>query len=147
MYQLDENYLEKKYFLRPIDDEQLNSYENKLQNLLRKSADSCYQQGTITKDERNEFFISGKPTDRFNKRIIFRFDLVTAKEIYRALENNLNTSRRIVCFFREIIDIDKLDSKYRETENTIESQELLREIKNVLHQSITSSDIYTYQVN
>jgi hypothetical protein len=97
-------------------------------------------------NEMNFLYQVNQPIDS-NKRIIFQFDLVTAKEIYRALENNLNTSRRIVCFFREIIDIDKLDSKYRETENTIESQELLREIKNVLHQSITSSDIYTYQVN
>jgi hypothetical protein len=49
----------------------------------------------------------------------------------------------MICFFRQILDIDKLDSKYRE----IESQELLEEIKNLLHQSITPSDIYTYQVN
>jgi len=82
----------------------------------------------------------------FNK-IIFRFLLVTAKEIYRALKNNINTSRRIICFFRDIIDIEKLDSKYREIENITETKELLEEIKNVLHQSINSSDIYTYQVD
>jgi hypothetical protein len=60
MYQLDENYLEKKYFLRTIDDqEQWNLLENKLQIILRKSAEICYKQGQITEDERNEFFISG----------------------------------------------------------------------------------------
>jgi hypothetical protein len=60
MYQLDENYLDKKYFLRSIDDDQQwVILENKLQLILRKSADICYKQGTITKDERNEFFISG----------------------------------------------------------------------------------------
>jgi len=60
MYQLDENYLEKKYFLRSFDDDQQwILLENKLQLILRKLADICYQQGLITKDERNEFFISG----------------------------------------------------------------------------------------
>ena len=60
MYQLDENYLDKKYFLRSIDDnQQWSSLENKLQLLLRKAADICYTQGTINQDERNEFFISG----------------------------------------------------------------------------------------
>ncbi len=61
MYQLDENYLEKKYFLRSIDDnQQWLLIENKLQLILRKSADICYKQGTITEEERNEFYISGK---------------------------------------------------------------------------------------
>jgi hypothetical protein len=72
---------------------------------------------------------------------------VTAQEIYRALKNNINKSRRIVCFFRQIIDIEELDSKFHDTENVTESQELLDNIKNVLQQSIDSSDIYTYRVN
>lgn len=59
MYQLDENYLDKKYFLRPTDDQQWTILENKLQIILQKSADICYKQRTITKDERDEFFISG----------------------------------------------------------------------------------------
>ncbi|CAF1533025.1 unnamed protein product, partial [Rotaria sordida] len=130
MYQLDENYLEKKYFLQPIDDnQQWTLLENKLQLILRKAANICYKQGKITKDERNEFFIS-----------------VTAKEIYRALKNNINKSRRIICFFREIIDIEELDSKYREIENADETKKLLEKIKNLLHQSIDSSDIYTYRI-
>ena len=61
MYQLDENYLEKKYFLRSLDDnQQWVLIENKLQLILRKSADICYKQGIITEEERNEFYISGK---------------------------------------------------------------------------------------
>ena len=69
--------------------------------------------------------------------------LVTAMEIYRALKNNLNKSRRIICFFREIVGVEQLDSKYYEKE----TYELLDEIKNLLHQSIDPSDIYKYQVN
>jgi len=120
MYQLDENYLDKRYFLQSMN------HNDRLQNLLRKSAQICYERNLITQQERDEFFIS-----------------VTAKEIYRALQNNMNQSRRIVCFFREIRDIDKLDSKFYENEN----QDLLEEIKSLLHRSIHSSDIYTYQVD
>ena len=119
MYQLDENYLDKRYFLQSMN------HNDRLQNLLTKSAQICYERNLITQQERDEFFIS-----------------VTAKEIYRALQNNMNQSRRIVCFFREIRDIDKLDSKFYENEN----QDLLEEIKSLLHRSIHSSDIYTYQV-
>ena len=62
MYQLDENYLDQKYFLRPIDgdDEQWYDLEKKLQISLRQAADRCYDQQLITKDERDEFHISGK---------------------------------------------------------------------------------------
>ena len=63
MYQLDENYLDRKYFLRPNDDEeQWGSLERKLQLILRRAADSCYAQGTLTDDERKEFHISGRDT-------------------------------------------------------------------------------------
>ena len=58
------------------------------------------------------------------------------------MKNNHHSLRRIVCFFREILDIDQLDGKYRE----LESQELLEEVKQLLHRSIDPSDIYTYQV-
>ncbi|CAF3813414.1 unnamed protein product, partial [Rotaria sp. Silwood1] len=130
MYQLDENYLEQKYFLRTIDNnQQWTLLENKLQLILRKAADICYKQRKITKDERNEFYIS-----------------VTAKEIYRALKNNMNKSRRIIFFYRNILDIEELDSKYRETENTDETKKLLEKINNLLHRSIDSSDIYTYKI-
>lgn len=62
MYQLDENYLDHKYFLRPIDENEQQWYEleKKLQDNLRQAADRCYDQQLITKDERDEFHISGK---------------------------------------------------------------------------------------
>ena len=61
MYQLDENYLDQKYFLRSVDDDQqFNESEKKLQIILRKAADKCYEQNLITKDERDQFHISGK---------------------------------------------------------------------------------------
>jgi len=60
MYQLDGNYLDQRYFLRPIDDnEEWIVSEKKLQLILRKAADICYEQKAITKDERDEFHISG----------------------------------------------------------------------------------------
>lgn len=60
MYRLDENYLEKNYFLRSIDDEeQWPNLESRLKNLLQTSAQICYDQKLITKDERDEYFISG----------------------------------------------------------------------------------------
>ncbi|CAF5142679.1 unnamed protein product, partial [Rotaria magnacalcarata] len=123
MYELDENYIEKKVFLKQAGDSQeWIPLENKLQLILRKAADICYQQKTITDEERNEFHMS-----------------VTAKEIYRTLKNNKNRPRRIVCFLREIIDIEELDSKYRETENEDEIKNLLDQTKNSLRQSLDSS--------
>ena len=68
--------------------------------------------------------------------------LVTAQEIYRALENNKQKSRRIICFFRDLIDIDDLGSKFRETE----CEQLLTEVKQLLRQSIDPASIYSYQV-
>ena len=60
MYQLDENYLDQKYFLRPIDDnQQWNESEKKLQTILRKASNQCYEQKLISKEERDEFHISG----------------------------------------------------------------------------------------
>ena len=72
---------------------------------------------------------------------------MTAKEIHRVLENNRGSSRRIVCFFRELTDVNELDSKYRETEDSDEPSKLLDEIKTQLHETIASSDIYTYEVS
>jgi hypothetical protein len=62
MYQLDENYLDQKYFLRPIDNDQQqwNELEKNLQLILRKSADRCYEQELITKTERDDIHSSGK---------------------------------------------------------------------------------------
>ena len=61
MYQLDENYLDQKYFLRPIDNnQQWDQSENKLQLILRQAADRCYEKKLFNKDERDKFHISGK---------------------------------------------------------------------------------------
>lgn len=60
MYRLDENYIEKRYFLKSMDEiKEWASTESKLQLILRKAANNCYQQGKINEDERNEFYISG----------------------------------------------------------------------------------------
>ena len=68
MYQLDENYLDRKYFLRHLstDDQQWQAQEKKLQILLRQAATRCYEQGSISEDERKEFFISGKSNTCWN---------------------------------------------------------------------------------
>ena len=61
MYQLDENYLDQRYFLRPIDNnQQWDESEKNLQLILRQAADRCYEQKLLTKSERDEFHISGK---------------------------------------------------------------------------------------
>lgn len=53
MYRIDENDLDSKYLLRPIDDpKQWPTTENKLQLILRQAADMCYQQKIINTDER-----------------------------------------------------------------------------------------------
>ncbi|CAF1086333.1 unnamed protein product [Rotaria sp. Silwood1] len=150
MYRCDENSLKPEYFLRPIENPQeWTLSEKRLQIILRQAADTCYKQGSISKDECNQFYISGLIKHKYY--IVFKCTascarLVTAKEIYRALQNN-KTSRRILCFFREIIDIEELDSKFREIEDATEAQLLLNEIKNVLHQSLDSMDIRTYRIH
>lgn len=79
--------------------------------------------------------------------ILISFILVTAQEIYRALANNRKESRRIVCFFRELIDIEGLESKFHDSkEDRNESEQLLTDVKQLLQQSIDSSDIYSYKV-
>ncbi|CAF1208755.1 unnamed protein product [Adineta steineri] len=103
--------------------------KKKLQIILRKAADRCCEQNLITKDERDEFHIS-----------------VTAQEIYRALSNNKHKPRRILCFFRELTDIDELGSKFHDNEDKAESKQLLIDIKNLLKESIDSSEIYTYKL-
>ena len=53
----------------------------------------------------------------------------------------------MICFLREIHDIDQLDSKFQETENITEIQQLLKNVKTDLHQALDPSDVYTYQVS
>ena len=74
--------------------------------------------------------------------------LVTAQEIYRALANNKHKQRRMLCFFRELIDVDELESKFHDNmEDRNECKQLLIDVKQLLQQSIDSSDIYSYKVN
>ena len=74
MYQLDENDLDRNYCLRPNDDaEQWSSLEKRLQMILRRAADACYAQGTLTGDERNEFHISGRDMPKQRSRWMFLF--------------------------------------------------------------------------
>lgn len=83
----------------------------------------------------NRFFLKRKNNEKF---VVF---LVTAEEIYRTLKNNRDKPRRIICFCRDLIDIDELDSKYRD-----ESHSLLSEIQMHLKNSIDSEDFYVYRV-
>lgn len=70
---------------------------------------------------------------------------VTAQEIYRALANNKQRQRRTLCFFRELTDIDELDSKFHD--DSKECEQLLTNVKQLLQQSVDSEDIYSYKVN
>lgn len=83
MYRLDENYLDQKYFLRPIDDEQQwKESEKKLQLILRTASDRCYEQQLISKNQRDQFHISGRNTNT-NMKIFFSsiFQLLHKKSI------------------------------------------------------------------
>ena len=55
----------------------------------------------------------------------------------------------MLCFFRELIDIDdELESKFSDNkEDQNECKQLLTDVKQLLQQSIDSSDIYSYKVN
>jgi hypothetical protein len=65
MYRCDENYADRRYYLQTIDDQDSDSSKEKqLQLLLRKAADSCYEQRLISDDERKEFFRSGMNTTK-----------------------------------------------------------------------------------
>ena len=85
----------------------------------------------------------------FNSSIcLFLAHLVTAQEIHRALANNRQKQRRIICFFRELNDIEELDSKFHDNkEDKEECKQLLTDAKQLLQQSVDLSDIYFYKVN
>lgn len=74
---------------------------------------------------------------------------MTAKEIYRALENNKGCSQRMLAFFRVIEDIDSFDAKklkkFRDT-NDNETQQLLTEIGTDIRNALPSENIFTYRV-
>ena len=53
----------------------------------------------------------------------------------------------MICFLRELSDVEELDVKYRETEKIDEIQQLLTEVKNDLQQSMDPADIHIYRVS
>ncbi len=133
-YLLDENLLESVYILRPIDPlekEEWKDIERQLAQILRRVSDSCFTENTITKNERDEYHIS-----------------LTAKEIYRALENNEKSPQRMVIFFREIEDIDEfsvnLKSKFIDMND--ETEQLFNELKNAIGNQLSPENQFIYRV-
>lgn len=63
VYQLDENPLDAVYLLRPIDPAKRDEWDSKqkpLQKMLRHASDLCYQNKTMSENDRDEFHISGQ---------------------------------------------------------------------------------------
>ena len=134
-YLLDENLLEPVYILRPIDPSEREDWrdiEEQATQLLRRVSDVCFKENTITKNERDEYYIS-----------------VTAKEIYRALENNKESSQRMAIFYREIEDIQassfNLKSKFIDTNS--ETEELFNDLKNTINNQIPAENQFIYKVH
>ncbi len=73
---------------------------------------------------------------------------VTAKEIYRALKNNEESSQKMAVFFRQIEDIDALDSKIKKkfVDTNDETEKLFNDLKTVIHHSLSQENIFTYSV-
>jgi len=73
---------------------------------------------------------------------------VTAKEIYRALENNTNSQHRMIVCFREIEDIDQFVEKIKPkfVDTTEEIEKLFDEIRTTLRNTISAENILTYRV-
>ncbi|CAF1283540.1 unnamed protein product [Didymodactylos carnosus] len=139
-YKLDENPFKSVYILQPVrnEDEQYGQKqwkydEKRIISMMRKAADICLKNATINQKERDEFFIS-----------------VTAKEIYQAIENNRNkVANRILCFIREITDIDHHlhehdASKYVDMcdgEIDIEAVDYLNELKTTIKTALPPENI------
>jgi len=133
-YLLDENLLEPIYILRPIDpleQEEWKDIEQQLVRILRRVSDICFKENTITKNERDEYHIS-----------------VTAKEIYRALENNEKSPQRMVIFFREIEDIDEfsLNLKSKFIDINDETEQLFNELKSAIGNQLPPENQFMYRV-
>jgi hypothetical protein len=74
---------------------------------------------------------------------------VIAKEIFRALENNVLNPQRIISFFREIEDIDELDLKVKSKliDTDDETERLLNEIKKIIiRNKLPLENQFNYQV-
>ncbi len=72
-----------------------------------------------------------------------------AKEIFRALENNVLNPQRIISFFREIEDIDELDLKVKSKliDTDDETERLLNEIKKIIiRNKLPLENQFNYQV-
>ncbi|CAF2634560.1 unnamed protein product [Rotaria sp. Silwood2] len=134
-YVLDDNLFEPVYVLRPIDPERREEWrilEKDLTTILRRASDICLENNKITQSERNQFHIS-----------------VTAMEIVRALENNAIDPQRMVAFFREIEDIDKLDVKLKSKliDTDDETEILLNQIKLNIRENLPLDNQFNHQVN
>ena len=53
----------------------------------------------------------------------------------------------MLCFFRELIDIDELESMFHDNDDKAQSQQMLDDVKQLLRQSMDPSQIYTYKVS
>jgi hypothetical protein len=73
---------------------------------------------------------------------------VTAKEIIRAMENNATDPQRMVSFFREIEDIDKIDVKLKSKliDTDDETEILLEQIKSNIREKIPLDNQFNYRV-
>lgn len=73
---------------------------------------------------------------------------MTAKEIYRALKHNEHQSERMIVFFREIEDIDLLDStiKKKFIDSNTEAQNLFDQTKMDIRNALSQANVYTYSV-
>ncbi|CAF4038756.1 unnamed protein product [Rotaria magnacalcarata] len=134
-FQLDENPVEPVYVLRSIDSttrEQWKENKKQLQNALRHASDLCLLHKTISESEHKEFHIS-----------------VTSQEIYRALQNNDQQPQRMVAFFRELKDIDDLDSKLKLkfSDTDEETQKLLDDTKTLIRDALLPENVFAYRVN
>lgn len=102
-YELDMNEIPFRYKLKELDklmpnynekdpkcDKIWKKIEKKLGNIFRKLALICFQKKTFTETEMTRYFVS-----------------VTEKEIYNGILNGKNLASNVLCFIREIDDIEK----------------------------------------
>ncbi|CAF3412898.1 unnamed protein product [Rotaria socialis] len=142
-YLSNEQSMEYSYVLLPVNPEaktQWKKDEKRLQEVLRYASARCFENKKISENERNEFHIS-----------------TTAKEIYRALQNNEHRQQRMVVFLREIEDIACVepdlkskftDEKFNSTEGSnVEAQKFLAELKTYIKSKLSEHNIFTYKVH
>lgn len=152
-YRMDENMLDPIYILQPIDPSAKKEWEatsDQLLSALREAADRCcFEHRTMSERDRNEFHISGTfESLRSYLLSYWRIFLVTAKEIYQALEMNQDQTERMAVFIRDIEDLpnfdEKLKAKFMDT--TDDSESLLKDLKNTLGNALPAENIFEYRV-